>query len=294
MKVSVLLSVYNESADIKLAVQSVLDQSYKNFELIIIDDQSTDDTLAKVSSFEDSRIKIFRNPNKGKVNAFNLAYERSVGELLVLFAGDDFMPHDSLSKRVFAFEQRESVASHVIQCGHLKTVSRETRLDGLVIPRHKFGNFTGGVIMFNRDFGERAFPIPTSLPNEDTWLEITAKFTDVQILKSPGIVLHYQIHDKNSSGGRYGFSRARSAFFERMNAFEVFYDRVGSTSSMQVSASLQRYITAIRLFEAGDFIRGFLCFGVPLSFKLRLLLHSSANLFFIRQKLFRFLVGRLR
>ena len=71
-KVSILMPIFNEEAFLKESIESVLEQSYKNIELIIIDDFSTDKSysLAEQYSLKNSRIRLIRNLKKGKVSAF--------------------------------------------------------------------------------------------------------------------------------------------------------------------------------------------------------------------------------
>ena len=82
-KISILMPVFNEQQYIVQSINSVLNQSYKNFELIIIDDFSTDNSydICKDYANKDDRIKLIKNIDKGKVSAFNLAYKSSNGNL---------------------------------------------------------------------------------------------------------------------------------------------------------------------------------------------------------------------
>ena len=59
--ISVLLSVYNDDENIKKSIDSILSQSYKNIELLVIDDGSTDKTYEILNDINDGRLKIFRN-----------------------------------------------------------------------------------------------------------------------------------------------------------------------------------------------------------------------------------------
>ena len=59
--ISVLLSVYNDDKNIKNSIESILSQSYKNIELLVIDDCSDDKTYDILNEIKDSRIKIYRN-----------------------------------------------------------------------------------------------------------------------------------------------------------------------------------------------------------------------------------------
>lgn len=88
--VSVIMPTYNQGAFIKESIQSVLDQTYPNFELIVVDNFSTDDTESVVRSFGDDRIRYLRFNNKGVIAAGrNFAVQHAMGEVLAFLDSDD-------------------------------------------------------------------------------------------------------------------------------------------------------------------------------------------------------------
>ena len=83
------------------AIKAVLKQSYKNFELIIINDGSDDNTGDIIEEYSnDNRIKFYSPGRIGKIKANNLAFTKSNGDFLCYFSGDDLMSQDSLEKRI--------------------------------------------------------------------------------------------------------------------------------------------------------------------------------------------------
>lgn len=88
-KVSVIIPTYNYGAYIREAIQSVLDQSFANFEVIVVDDGSTDNTADVVSGFSDTRIKYVRQENRGLPSARNTGIRESSGSLLAFLDADD-------------------------------------------------------------------------------------------------------------------------------------------------------------------------------------------------------------
>ena len=88
--ISVLLSVYNDDKNIKKSIDSILSQSYKNIELLVIDDCSTDKTYEIINEIKDSRVKIFRNKdNKGLTKSLNILIKESKGQILARQDSDD-------------------------------------------------------------------------------------------------------------------------------------------------------------------------------------------------------------
>ena len=100
--VSVIISAYNAEKFISEAIESVLDQSYRNFELILIDDGSTDDTLDIMKSFthKDERIVIDAHENMGMGNSVNRAMKNAKGELIARMDADDIMLKNRIGVQV--------------------------------------------------------------------------------------------------------------------------------------------------------------------------------------------------
>lgn len=100
-KVSVLLPAYNHENYVGSAIRSVLDQHFKDFEIIITDDGSSDNTLQQIQDFSDPRIKVFvHEKNLGAVVAERTCFENSVGEYIAILNSDDMFLPDKLEKQV--------------------------------------------------------------------------------------------------------------------------------------------------------------------------------------------------
>ena len=101
MKISVIIPAYNSSKFIKRVVTSVLLQTYENFELIIVDDCSTDNTVELVESFADKRIKIVKHQhNTGAGVARQSGLKAATGEFIMFIDSDDYVKDDFLEQCV--------------------------------------------------------------------------------------------------------------------------------------------------------------------------------------------------
>lgn len=101
IKVSVITPVYNDAKYILETVRSVLNQTHKNLELIIIDDCSYDESVDIVKSFNDRRIKIIRNDiNKGPAFCRNVGIANSTGDYISFLDGDDLWLEDKIEKQL--------------------------------------------------------------------------------------------------------------------------------------------------------------------------------------------------
>lgn len=87
--ISVILPLFNKGNSIEQTVSSVLNQSFVNFEVIIVDDGSTDGGPEKVSTFNDPRLRLIRQKNSGVSSARNRGIEEAKGEYIAFLDGDD-------------------------------------------------------------------------------------------------------------------------------------------------------------------------------------------------------------
>ncbi len=103
--VSIIIPCFNRAKLLEETLNSIIAQSYKNFECIIIDDGSTDNTLEILSGYanSDARIKYFSRPNsllKGATACRNYGFSLSKGDYICWFDSDDIMPVNSLKDRI--------------------------------------------------------------------------------------------------------------------------------------------------------------------------------------------------
>lgn len=104
-KVSVILTAFNEERYIKKAIQSILDQTLTDFELIIVNDGSTDSTLDIIKSFDDERIILISQENAGPGASRNRALKLAKGEYTMYLDGDDWYSEDALQ---IAYQEAKS------------------------------------------------------------------------------------------------------------------------------------------------------------------------------------------
>jgi glycosyltransferase involved in cell wall biosynthesis len=105
-RISIVLPVCNGLGFLETSLSSVLKQSYSNFELLIIDDASTDDSLTYLRSLKDERIRLFsNNENKGLFFNLNFLIKNSNAPLIKLWSQDDIM-NDYCIERIIEFHER--------------------------------------------------------------------------------------------------------------------------------------------------------------------------------------------
>jgi glycosyltransferase involved in cell wall biosynthesis len=100
MKISIITVVYNSSATIKDAIQSVLSQTYGNIEYIIVDGASTDGTVDIVRSYGNKIAKFVSEPDKGIYDAMNKGIAMATGDVVGILNSDDFYANDRVIEQV--------------------------------------------------------------------------------------------------------------------------------------------------------------------------------------------------
>jgi len=107
--VSVIIPTYNRAHLISRVIQSVLDQTYRDFEMIVVDDGSTDNTAEIVNGFNDSRIRYIRHDkNRGAAAARNTGIKAAIGSYIAFQDSDDEWLPTKLEKQLMAFSNASS------------------------------------------------------------------------------------------------------------------------------------------------------------------------------------------
>ncbi len=155
-KVSVIIPVYGVEKYISATVQSVLEQTYKDFELLIVDDGSPDRSREICQQLTDSRIKIISQENRGVSAARNTGIRHAQGDYLAFLDGDDLWLPQKLEKHVEHLENSPSVgvsfsqSAFIDELGQPLGIYQTSKLNGITPPfilcRNPIGNGSTPVI----------------------------------------------------------------------------------------------------------------------------------------------------
>ncbi len=208
--VSVLMTAYNREKYIAEAIESVLGSSYTNFELIIVDDGSTDNTVAIARSFEakDKRIKVFiNNKNLGDYANRNMASSYARGEYLMYVDSDDKIFDDGIEKCISLMLKypQSSFGMRIFNkvCEPFEIESKA------VISKHFFdepllGTGPGGTVI-RRTFFEKIHRYPTKYgPANDMYFNLKAACNTSMVL-IPFEFLLYRIHEGQEINNRFSY-----------------------------------------------------------------------------------------
>ena len=155
--VSVIMSCYNSENTLKSSIESILNQTYKNIEFLIINDASTDTTFEILKSYqvENNKIKIFsNNHNIGLTKSLNLLIKNSTGEFIARQDADDISYKNRIEKQVFEMEKFNLDFS----------VTRAIRKDnGKLIPNLSYNLPSKFVVRFKNPFVHGTFMLRKNL-----------------------------------------------------------------------------------------------------------------------------------
>ena len=107
LKISIITVTYNSGATLEQTIRSVLEQSYSNIEYIIIDGQSTDNTLQIVDKYRSRIATLVSEKDKGLYDAINKGIARATGDVIGLLHSDDFYMHPQVIEKYAALFEKE-------------------------------------------------------------------------------------------------------------------------------------------------------------------------------------------
>lgn len=117
-EVSVIIPVYNAEKFIKKTIESVLNQTYKDYEIIIIDDGSTDNSKKILDEFKD-KVRYFKQANSGVSSARNMAIKEAAGKYIALLDQDDIWYPEKLEKQISFIKENPNVGMVYGDCYYI-------------------------------------------------------------------------------------------------------------------------------------------------------------------------------
>ena len=127
-RISVIIPCYNSEKFIKETMDSVLSQTYRDFEVIVIDDGSKDKTREIIQSFDDERIKYYYKKNGGMADARNEGIKLAKGEHIAFLDHDDIWFSDKLELQLSEIEKSECIG--IVYSGYIEINDKHIILRG--------------------------------------------------------------------------------------------------------------------------------------------------------------------
>lgn len=229
--ITVLMPVYNAQEFIRPAIKSILDQSYRDFELLIIDDGSDDDTSLVIQSFTDPRIRYLTVPHSGLGNALNFGLQQAAHPIIARMDADDISFPDRLEKQLAAFLTMpfETILScrYVFFTGQTLWgfVNSPTEHEAIRkrLPLHNEITHTG--VMYHRDFilGNGGYTTEV-FEDYELWLRLEHK-AHFHIMPEPLVFIQYRKNSLSRRNMKRLYSRVyrlTKPLFEHEDSLKAF------------------------------------------------------------------------
>ena len=219
--VSVIIPVYNNSKYLKECIDSVINQTYKKLEIIIVDDCSTDGSIDIIKSYNDKRIKtIFHKKNKGSASTRNDGIKSASGRYLAFIDSDDYWELDKILKQVKFIKDNNY---HFIYSNYYYYKNGKTHIAKVPSSLDYNGYlkntaiFTSTVLIDMKYFNKKDVYMPDLPIGQDaaTWMSMLKKVDRAYGMKD--ILSIYRVGNNSISSNKFKASRRTWNLYKREN-----------------------------------------------------------------------------
>ena len=245
---SIIISVYNKEKHIKNTLDSVINQSFKDFEIIIVNDGSTDNSENIINSIKDKRIKLITTKNLGVSNARNIGLKEASANYISLIDGDDSWEGSYLQHMFDAIEKFPEIkifTAGLAQKYDTKTVPvaysfKQTELYGIYNyfkASEKFSIIHSSSIVFSKSILTKTGVFDTSIvsgQDTDLWIRFGLYFDVLFINKQ---LAYYNYYPSSLSNTTFDLSKK--------SKFDKYYTEEKENKELKVFLDRNRYSMAI-------------------------------------------------
>jgi len=248
--VSVIIPAYNAEATIQATINSVQAQSYREFEILVIDDGSTDSTIQVVSEIaeQDNRIQIHSYANAGPSIARNRGIDQAKGEFLAFLDADDLWTPEKISEQLAALNLSPQAGlayswiDWIDENDQFLRHGSHIAAEGKVLDQLLLRNFidNGSNALVRREVFEKIGGFDSKLPASedwDMWLRIALIYDFVCV---PKVQVYYRILKTSLSTNVQQLSRAN---LEVLDDFFLTHPEMKSAAGRRAYADKYRYFT---------------------------------------------------
>lgn len=226
--VTVIMPNYNGKRFVRQAIESVLNQTYSNWELIIIDDKSTDGSPELIEEYckRDTRVTLIRSPqNNGVSIARNIGICRARGEFIALLDNDDWWEQDKLERQV----ELAGTGADIIYCSYDLVDEENQKIKRPYIVPEKINfdmmltsNSIGCSTVFVRADLMREHPFRAEFYHEDyvLWMELLR--LQAIAIGDPKVLTHYRLVSGSRSGKKINAAKERWKVYRKALHLNLF------------------------------------------------------------------------
>ncbi len=231
--VSVIMPTYNSEQYISQSIESVLSQSYQNFELIIVDDCSTDNTYSVLQKYlEDKRVFYIKTEtNSGTAKARNIAIKQAKGKYLAFLDSDDIWHQDKLSITLNQMEK----ADIVFCCTDYTVIEEGGKQVTVYSPKKKTYSYKDllkqnvigcSTVVINVEKVGKVYMPENAIKREDfaCWLDLLKKIDKVTYIHQP--LAFYRLRNSSVSSGKFKMIKYQYRVYrkvEKLNLIKSLY-----------------------------------------------------------------------
>ncbi|MBC6434705.1 glycosyltransferase [Nostoc sp. HG1] len=255
-KISVIIPAYNCEKTIKYTIESVLNQTFSDIELIIINDGSQDSTREVIAEIQDSRIKVFSYPNAGGNVSRNRGLHLAVGEFVSFLDADDLWTPDKLHSQLKALQENitakvaYSWTDYIDENGEFILSGKRVNLNGNVYESLLLNNFleNGSNPLICRTSLIKLGSFDESLSaaqDWDMWLRLASKFDFICV---PSVQILYRVSANSVSSNLVRQEKSCLQVLERAYKERSFLRDAPARSTLKHNwnislANLYKYLT---------------------------------------------------
>lgn len=275
--ISVVMPVYNVRFYVREAIDSILNQTIQDFEMIVIDDCSTDDTIAVVESFNDDRIRIIeKKENKGLIDSLNIGFALASGKYIARMDGDDISTTNRFEKQLNILENNPQIKV----CGSWlqafgkddKIIKHKEKHEQILVNMMVHCSMSLGAVMLDRAWveGEYFDENKKHVEDYDFWSRLIWKGKLYNIQE---VLYHYRIHENQVSNTfneiqrkgdipikliffkklKYNQNQFKEEFLEKMFLQTAFFSVDEFTLFLKWLILLKKQNKKLRVYNQSDF-----------------------------------------
>lgn len=252
--ISVIMSVYNGQKYLEESIKSILEQDYDNFEFIIVNDKSTDQSLEIINSFQDDRIIIINNPeNLGLTKSLNNALKIAKGKYIARQDADDISKPERFKEQIFFLEKNPETAllgSFVYRIDNNGKIIDEVH--NLVSPSYddmlKHNHIKHGSVMFKKDvicdlggYNE----IFKYVQDYELWIRVSKNHA-IYNLNKP--LYKLRIHEDSIGSNKIEESRLYSVLARKISLGQIDSSKIEKISNTGIK-SIYNYLSDIEILQ---------------------------------------------
>ena len=252
MKISIVIPVYNTEKYVEKCIESALNQSYPDIEILVINDGSTDSTELLSKKFE-NKIKIINKKNGGTASALNMGIKNMTGDWFKWLSADDILKFNAIEKLVFEIQKLDKNAENCIFYSNYDLIDKNGKIidtfeepnnnsldtfqRNIILLDHYYGNGTTSIM--HKSIFDKCGIFDETLGYKDDyefWLRCCLLY-DYKLYLVNENLAQYRIHESQLTKKRYD------------DALEQI-EQIKSKTISQLSLHLQmKYLTAVKNYQ---------------------------------------------